>query len=83
VNSTRIHQGMNTRPTVINTATGVRDAARLITNAHFRHLPVASDADLVDGDSPVAAAVHTICSSRRASQPRTTRPRLATGTARW
>jgi CBS domain-containing protein len=53
VNSTRIHQVMNTRPTVINTTTVVRDAARLMTNAHFRHLPVASDADLVDGGSPV------------------------------
>jgi len=47
VNSTRIHQVMNTRPTVINTTTGVRDAARLMTNGHFRHLPVVGDAGLV------------------------------------
>jgi CBS domain-containing protein len=47
VNSTRIYEAMNTRPTVINTKTSVRDAARVMTSGHFRHLPVVGDAGLV------------------------------------
>jgi CBS domain-containing protein len=47
VNSTRINEVMNTRPTVINTPTSVRDAARVMTSGHFRHLPVVGDAGLV------------------------------------
>jgi CBS domain-containing protein len=47
VNSTRIYEAMNTRPTVINTTTSVRDAARVMTSGHFRHLPVVGDAGLV------------------------------------
>jgi CBS domain-containing protein len=38
---------MTTRPTVINTATSVRDAAKIMTSGHFRHLPVVGDAGLV------------------------------------
>jgi CBS domain-containing protein len=47
VNSTRIYEVMITRPTVINTNTSVRDAAKVMTSGHFRHLPVVGDAGLV------------------------------------
>ncbi len=47
MNSTRIYEVMNTRPTVINTTTNVRDAAKVMTSGHFRHLPVVGDAGLV------------------------------------
>jgi CBS domain-containing protein len=47
VNSTRIYEVMTTRPTVINITTSVRDAAKVMTSGHFRHLPVVSDAGLV------------------------------------
>ena len=47
VNSTRISELMTTRPTVINTTTSVRDAAKVMTSGHFRHLPVVGDAGLV------------------------------------
>jgi CBS domain-containing protein len=43
VNSTRIHALMTARPTVITTTTSVRDAARVMTSGHFRHLPVVGD----------------------------------------
>src|SRR5579864_7111213 len=46
VNSTRIHALMTARPTVINPATSVRDAAKVMTRDHFRHLPVVGDAGL-------------------------------------
>ena len=46
VNSTRISDLMTTRPTVITTTTTVRDAAQVMTNGHFRHLPVIGDAGL-------------------------------------
>jgi CBS domain-containing protein len=47
VNSTRIYEVMTTRPTVINTTTSVRDAAKVMTSGRFRHLPVVGDAGLV------------------------------------
>ena len=47
MNSTRISQVMTIRPTVINTTTNVRDAAKVMTSGHFRHLPVVGDARLV------------------------------------
>ena len=47
VNSTRIYEVMITRPIVINTTTSVRDAAKVMTSGHFRHLPVVGDAGLV------------------------------------
>ena len=37
---------MTTRPAVITT-TSIRDAAKIMTARHFRHLPVAGDAGLV------------------------------------
>ena len=46
VNSTRIHDLMTTHPTVISTTTSVRDAAKVMTSGHFRHLPVVGDAGL-------------------------------------
>ena len=47
VNSTRISELMTTRPTVITATTSVRDAAKVMTSGHFRHLPVVGDAGLV------------------------------------
>ena len=47
VNSTRIYELMTARPTVINITTSVRDAAKVMTSGHFRHLPVVDDAGLV------------------------------------
>ena len=47
VNSVRIQDLMTTRPTVISTTTSVRDAAKVMTSGHFRHLPVVGDAGLV------------------------------------
>jgi CBS domain-containing protein len=47
LSSVRIHDLMTTRPTVINTATSVRDAAKTMMSGHFRHLPVVGDAGLV------------------------------------
>src|ERR1700730_6388331 len=47
MNSVRISELMTTRPTVITTTTSVRDAARVMTSGHFRHLPVIGDAGLV------------------------------------
>jgi CBS domain-containing protein len=47
VNSTRISEVMTARPTVINTTTTVRDAAKVMTSGHFRQLPVVGDAGLV------------------------------------
>jgi len=38
---------MTTRPTVIKTTTNVRDAAKIMTSGHFRHLPVVGDTGLV------------------------------------
>jgi len=46
VNSTRIYELITTRSAVITTSTSVRDAARLMTSGHFRHLPVTGDAGL-------------------------------------
>ncbi len=46
VNSTRIYELMTTRPTVITATTSVRDAAKIMANGHFRHLPVVGDAGL-------------------------------------
>jgi len=46
VNEVRIHEVMTTRPTVITPATGVRDAAEIMTSSHFRHLPVIDDTGL-------------------------------------
>jgi CBS domain-containing protein len=47
LSSLRIHDLMTARPTVINTTTSVRDAAKIMASGHFRHLPVVGDAGLV------------------------------------
>ena len=46
-NDFRIYQLMTTRPTVISTTASIRDAAKVMTSGHFRHLPVVGDAGLV------------------------------------
>src|SRR5487761_616831 len=47
LNSVRIHDLMTTRPTLISTATSIRDAAEIMTRGHFRHLPVVGDSGLI------------------------------------
>ena len=46
-NDVRIYELMTVSPTVVNTATNVRDAAKIMTSKRFRHLPVMGDAGLV------------------------------------
>jgi CBS domain-containing protein len=46
-NDIRIFQAMTARPTVVNAATSIRDAANVMTSRRFRHLPVIGDAGLV------------------------------------
>jgi CBS domain-containing protein len=46
VNDVWVDAVMTTRPTVITT-TSIRDAVKIMTARHFRHLPVAGDAGLV------------------------------------
>jgi CBS domain-containing protein len=46
-NDVRIYQLMTAHPTVVNTATSIRDAAKVMTSRRFRHLPVMGDAGLV------------------------------------
>jgi CBS domain-containing protein len=65
VNSTRIYEVMNTRPTVINTTASVRDAARVMTSGHFRHLPVVSDVGPVGIRCPALHAAAQIAHCKR------------------
>jgi CBS domain-containing protein len=51
VNDVRISDVMTPDPTVVGTTTTLREAAKLMTDGHFRHLPV------VDDDSGVAGIV--------------------------
>jgi CBS domain-containing protein len=46
-NDVRIYQLMTARPTVVNTTTSIRDAAKVMANGRFRHLPVMGDPGLV------------------------------------
>jgi CBS domain-containing protein len=46
VNEVRISEVMTPDPTVVGTACSLREAAELMTNGHFRHLPVVGDAGL-------------------------------------
>ena len=46
VNDVRVDAVMTTRPAV-PTMTSVRDAAKIMTTGHFRHLPVAGDTGLL------------------------------------
>jgi CBS domain-containing protein len=46
-NEVRIYELMTANPTVVNTATSIRDAAKVMTSRRFRHLPVIGDAGLV------------------------------------
>jgi CBS domain-containing protein len=46
-NDVRIYQVMTANPTVVTTATSIRDAAKVMTSRRFRHLPVVGDAGLV------------------------------------
>jgi len=46
-NDIRIFQAMTARPTVVNAATSIRDAANVMTSRRFRHLPVVGDAGLM------------------------------------
>jgi CBS domain-containing protein len=46
VNDVRISDVMTPEPTVVGTATGLREAAELMTGGRFRHLPVVNDSGL-------------------------------------
>jgi CBS domain-containing protein len=46
VNEVRISDVMTPNPTVVGTATSLREAAELMTDGHFRHLPVVGDSGL-------------------------------------
>jgi IMP dehydrogenase len=46
VNETRISEVMTPDPTVVGTTCSLREAAELMTNGHFRHLPVVNDSGL-------------------------------------
>ena len=46
-NDVRIYELMTANPTVVNTTTSIRDAAKVMTSRRFRHLPVIGDAGLV------------------------------------
>ena len=46
-NDVRIYEVMTASPTVVNTTTSIRDAAKVMTSRRFRHLPVIGDAGLV------------------------------------
>ena len=56
VNDVRISDVMTPDPTVVGTATSLRDAAELMTDGHFRHLPVVGDSGLAG-----IVDVSTIC----------------------
>jgi CBS domain-containing protein len=43
----RIYQLMTADPTVVSTATSIREAARVMTSGRFRHVPVMAEAGLV------------------------------------
>lgn len=47
VNEVRIHDLMNTEPTVIVATTSIHEAAEVMVTGHFRHLPVVSDVGLI------------------------------------
>ncbi len=47
VNDVRIHDLMTSEPTVIDATTSIRKAARIMTDGHFRHLPVVDDTGLI------------------------------------
>jgi CBS domain-containing protein len=47
VNNVRLRDVMTPRPTVITSATSIREAATLMTRGRFRHLPVVGDDGLV------------------------------------
>ena len=46
VNAVWVDAVMTTRPAIIAT-TSIRDAAKMMTTRHFRHLPVAGDAEVI------------------------------------
>ena len=48
LNDLRVRELMLTRPTVINPATSVRDAARIMTRGRLRHVPVSGDSGLAE-----------------------------------
>jgi CBS domain-containing protein len=46
-NDVRIYQLMTAHPTVVNTTTSIRNAAKVMTRGRFRHLPVMGGSGLV------------------------------------
>jgi CBS domain-containing protein len=71
-NDVRIYQTMTARPTVVNTTTGIRDAAEIMTSRRFRHLPVMGDSGLVgivDITDVCRALLNTDVSEAAAEEP--------------
>jgi CBS domain-containing protein len=73
LNETRIYDLMTTRPAVINPATSITDAAKIMTSGHFRHMPVIVSTGLI-------GIVDIIDVCRALIDPGTQEPRTA-GTA--
>ena len=70
LNEVRIRELMTIRPTVVNLATSVRDAAQIMTRSHFRHLPVSGDsglAGIIDITDICRALIDTDVSRRPAA----------------
>jgi CBS domain-containing protein len=58
VNNARISDVMTPDPTVVGTATSLRDAAELMADGRFRHLPVVDDSGLAG-----IVDISTICNA--------------------
>lgn len=70
VNDVRIHDLMTARPTVIHPKTSVVEAAMIMTNGRFRHLPVVGDdgiAGMVDISDVCRALLDLDLAGRTAS----------------
>lgn len=68
VNEVRIHELMTGRPTVIRPTTSIVEAARIMTSARFRHLPVVGD-DGLAGVVDVTDVCRALLDPRYAQPP--------------
>lgn len=59
MNEARIRDLMTTAPTVIKATTSIRDAARIMIDGRFRHLPVVGD----DGGQIGMVDISDVCSA--------------------
>ena len=63
VNDVRISDVMTPDPTVVGTATSLREAGKLMTDGHFRHLPVVGDDSGVAGIVDISAICRALIDS--------------------